>query len=140
MISAVIDRLKTETTLTDVQSAEDLEALSNGVMPRNRTVFVLPFRESAQPNEYLTGKFRQSVEVWFLVAFFIRRYDDAKGGGRVTDFELTRDEIEDALAGWQWDEHEELVELVASQASASLGKGASIFVQTWKTTRTLERT
>lgn len=140
MISAVIDRLKTETTLSDVQSAEDLEVLSNGVMPRNRTVFVLPFRENAQPNEYLTGKFRQSVEVWFLVAFFIRRYDDAKGGGRVTDFEVTRNEIEGALAGWQWDEHEELVELVASQASASLGKGTSIFVQTWKTTRTLERT
>ena len=140
MITAVVERLRSETTVTDVHTAEDLEAISNGVMPRNRTLFVLPFRENGQPNEYVTGTFRQSVDVFFLVAFFIRRYDDAKGDGRVTDFEATRDEIERALAGWQWDEHEELVEFVASQASGSVGKGTSIFVQTWKTTRTLERT
>ncbi len=138
MISAVVARLKAETTLTDVQTAEDLEALSNGVMPRSRTVFVLPFRENAEPNQFATGTFRQSVDVWFLVAFFIRRYDDAKGSDRVTEYEATRDEIEAALAGWQWNEREELVELVASQASAALGKGTSIFVSTWKTTRTLE--
>lgn len=140
MITAIVDRLKAETTLTDVLSAEDLEALSNGVMPRNRAVYVLPFNENAQPNQYATGTFRQSVEVLFLVAFFIRRYDDARGGDRVTAFEATRDEIEGALAGWQWDEREELVELVASRASAAIGKGTSVFVQTWKTTRTLERT
>jgi hypothetical protein len=138
VITAVANRLKDKTTLTEVLTAEDLESLSNGVMPRNRTVFVLPFRESAQPNQYATGTFRQTIEVWFLTAFFIRRYDDARGGDRVSEFEATRDEIEAALGGWQWDEHEELVEMVASQASAALGKGTSIFVHTWKTTRTLE--
>ncbi|SCB18499.1 phage tail terminator protein [Rhizobium lusitanum] len=138
MITAAIARLKAETTLTDVLAAEDLEALSSGVMPRNRTAYVLPFRENAEPSPYSTGTFRQSVEVYFLVAFFIRRYDDPRGDGRVTEFEATRDEIEGALAGWQWDEQEELVALVATQASASLGKGTSVFVSTWKTTRTVE--
>lgn len=119
-------------------TAEDLETLSAGVMPKNRTVFVLPFRENGQPNQYLSGTFRQTIDVWFLTAFFIRRYDDARGAGRVTEFEALRDEIEAALGGWQWNEHEELIEMVASQASAALGKGTSIFVHTWKTTRTLE--
>ena len=140
MITAVVERLKAETTLKDVLVAEDLEALSSGVMPKSRTVYVLPFRETAQPNQYSTGTFRQTVEVWFLVAFFIRRYDDAKGSGRVSEFEATRGEIERALAGWQWDASEELVELVANQASAAIGKGTSVFVSTWKTTRTLEGT
>lgn len=139
MITAVIERLQAETTLTDILAAEDLEAMSSGVMPKNRTVYVLPFRENAQPNEYSTGTFRQSVEVFFLVAFFIRKYDDARGGDRVTQYEAIRDEIEGALAGWQWDEHEELVELVASQSSPAIGKGTTVFVQTWKTTRTLEK-
>ncbi|QND45307.1 hypothetical protein HB780_06030 (plasmid) [Rhizobium lusitanum] len=140
MISAVIARLKAETTLADVLAAEDLEALSNGVMPRTRTVFVLPFRENAEPNQFSSGGFRQSIEVWIIIAFFIRRYDDAKGSDRLTEYEQIRDEIEGALAGWAWDESEELFELVASQSSSALGKGATVFVQTWKTTRTLEST
>jgi len=139
MITAVMERLKAKTSITDIQTAEDLEALSNGVMPRNRTVFVLPFDESAGDNAFVSGTFRQSVVVRFLVAFFLRRYDDAKGDGRVTIFELMRDEIEKALAGWQWDEHEELVSFVGSRAGSSPAKGTSIFVQTWQTTRTLER-
>ncbi|MCF1446628.1 hypothetical protein FS800_23420 [Agrobacterium vitis] len=137
MIGEIIARLKAETTITDIRPAEDMEALSNGVLPPNRTVFVLPFREAGNPNQFATGGFRQSIDVWIIVAFFIRRYDDAKGGGRVTEFEQIRQEIETALAGWAWDEHEELFELVSSQASA-FGKGTTIFAQTWKTTRTLE--
>lgn len=139
MIADVIQHLKAQTTLKDVLPAEDMEALANGTVPRNRTVFVLPFREVAQPNQYATGRFRQTIDVWIIVAFFIRRYDDAKGGERVSEFEPVRDEIENALAGWQWDEHEELFELVSSQASP-LGKASTtVFAQTWKTTRTLEK-
>ncbi len=138
MISEVIARLEAETALTDVLPAEDLETLSKGTAPKNRTVFVLPFRDVAAPNQFLSGGFRQSIDAYIIVAFLIRRYDDAKGGRRATEYEQTRDEIEAALAGWQWDLSEEPFELVSGQSSA-FGPAATIYAQTWKTTRTLEK-
>ncbi|SIR42832.1 hypothetical protein SAMN05880590_13110 [Rhizobium sp. RU35A] len=138
MISSVIARLQAETTLTDVLPAEDLETLSKGTQPKNRTVFVLPFRDLAQPNTFAAGGFRQSIEAYIIVAFLIRRYDDARGGKRASEYEQTRDEIENALAGWQWDASEEPFELVSGQSSA-FGTAATIYAQTWKTTRTLEK-
>lgn len=138
MISQTITRLQAETTLTDVLPAEDLETLSKGTAPKSRTVFVLPFRDVASPNQFSTGAFRQSIEAYIIVAFLIRRYDDAKGGKRATGYEETRDEIEAALAGWQWDLSEEPFELVSGQSSA-FGSSATIYAQTWKTTRTLEK-
>jgi hypothetical protein len=138
VISQVISRLQAETTLTDVLPAEDLETLSKGTAPKNRTVFVLPFRDIAAPNQFGAGAFRQSIEAYVIIAFLIRRYDDAKGGKRASEYEQTRDEIESALAGWQWDVSEEPFELVSGQSSA-FGTAATIYAQTWKTTRTLEK-
>jgi hypothetical protein len=138
VISEVISRLQAETALTDVLPAEDLETLSKGTAPKNRTVFVLPFRDIAAPNQFAAGAFRQSIEAYVIIAFLIRRYDDAKGGKRASEYEQTRDEIESALAGWQWDASEEPFELVSGQSSA-FGTAATIYAQTWKTTRTLEK-
>lgn len=138
MINEVIARLKSNAVeLADVLPAEELEALSKGTAPKHGTAFVIPYREQGEPNEYSTGIFRQRVLVQLLVAFVIRRHDDAKGGKRVADFDTLKGSIEDALAGWSTDPGNDLFELVAAQA-APLGNGVSVYVQTWQTSRQLE--
>lgn len=138
MLQAVIDRLLAATDLTIVLPAEDLESLESGTQPKNLTVFVLPFRDVAGPNEFMSGAHRQEIEAYIIVAFLVRHYDDAKGGKRASRFEATRDAIEGALAGWRWDTDELPFELVSGQASA-FAKGSTIYAQTWRTTRTLEK-
>lgn len=138
MLQAVIDRLLATTDLTIVLPAEDLESLESGTQPKNLTVFVLPFRDVAGPNDFMAGAHHQTIEAYIIVAFIVRHYDDAKGGKRTSRFEPTRNAIESALAGWQWDLGEEPFELVSGQASP-FAKGSTIYAQTWRTTRTLEK-
>ena len=138
MIQAVIDRLTATTTVfSAILPAEELDALSRGVAPKSGTVFVLPYRERAEPNEHATGVFRQPVAVQILVAFVVRRHDDAKGGKRAASFDSFKSEIEQSLAGWAIAPEDEPFELVSGQIG-SLGNGATIYVQTWQTSRTLE--
>lgn len=138
MIQDVIERLKAMApSLKDVRPAEDIAALSQGVAPPSGTAYVLPYRELAQPNDIGMGGFRQYVGVQLLVAFVLRKHDDAKGGGKVTMFDTYKTEIELALAGWSTDPKNDLFELVSAKA-APLGNGAAIYVQTWQTSRFLE--
>lgn len=138
MITEIIDRLKAEApALVAVLPAEDIDALSKGSAPKSGTTFVLPYREQAEPNEFAAGTFRQFVAVQFLVAFVIRRHDDAKGGKKVSLFDEIKGDIEKALAGWSIDPTAEPCELVAAQA-APLGNGVTAYVQTWQTSRYLE--
>ena len=138
MIAATIARLKAAAPdLADVLPLEDLDAIGKGVAPRHGTVFVIPYREQAEPNELATGGFEQLVHVQILVAMIIRRHDDAKGSKRVLDFDAMKNTVEQALAGWSIDPRGDLFELVAAQA-APLGNGASAYVQTWQTSRYLE--
>lgn len=138
MLQAVIERLLASTDLTIVLPAEDLESLESGTQPKNLTVFVLPFRDVAGPNDFMAGAHHQMIEAYIIVAFIVRHYDDAKGGKRASQFEVTRDKIEAALAGWTWDSSEAPFELVSGQASA-FARGSTIYAQTWRTTRTLEK-
>ncbi len=139
MIDDIIDRLKAEATvLTDVQGAEDLEALGKGTAPRSGATFVLPYREKGDPSPYM-GTFRQLMHTQVLVAFVVRRHSDAKGAQRVAGFDVYREAIEGALAGWIGPGMEDPMELVAAQA-APMGNGATAYVQTWEFTRFLEGT
>lgn len=138
MINAVIARLKSEAPeLSAVLAAEDLDALGKGTAPRDSTAYVIPYRERAEPNELGAGGFEQHVLVQILVAFVVRRHDDAKGGKRVADFDGMKHAIEQAIAGWSVDPRGQLFELVAAQA-APLGNGVTVYVQTWQTSRFLE--
>lgn len=138
MINEVIDRLKTvATALADVRPAEELEAVSKGTAPKHGTVFVVPYREQAEPNEIGMGGFRQLVAVQILVVIVIRRHDDVQGGKRVADFDGLKASVESALAGWSVSPEDELFELVSAQGTA-LGNGVTVYVQTWQTSRYLE--
>lgn len=138
MIQETIDRLKTQApSLVDVFPAEDIDALSRGTAPRSGTAFVLPYREQGEPNEFGMGTFRQRVAVQLLIAFVIRRHDDAKGGRKATIFDTIKSEIEAAIAGWSTDPENDPFELVAAQA-APIGNGVTAYVQTWQTSRYLE--
>lgn len=138
MIQDVIDRLKaTAPSLADVLPLEELSALAQGVAPKSGTAFVIPYRELAEPSEYGIGKHRQLVAVQILVAFVVRRHDDAKGGKRVSMFDTYKAEIEAALAGWTTAPENELFELVSGK-SAPIGNGVTAYVQTWQTSRYLE--
>lgn len=140
MINETIARLKANAPgLTDVLPAVDLEAIKQGVAPRHGTTYVLPYREKGEPIEQSTGGFRQLVAVQLLVAFVVRKHDDAKGGKKALDFDGLKITIEDALAGWAVAPENDLFELVAAQ-SASLGNGASVYVQTWQTSRYIRKT
>ncbi len=139
MIQDILDRLKANTTLFKAfLTAEDLDALSQGVKPAANSLFVLPYREEAEENTLVSGGFRQRVAVQILVAFFVRIHDDAKGGKRVSAFDAAKHEIEQALAGWSIDRGDDLFQLVSGR-SAPLGNGTSVYVQTWQTSRTLRR-
>lgn len=138
MIQEVIDRLKAAApSLAAVLPAEDIELLGKGTAPKDGTLFVLPYRERAEENPVGAGRFRQLVHVQLLTALVVRRHDDAKGGARASLFDARKEEIEKALAGWSTAPRNRLFELVAGQAAA-LGNGASVYVQTWQTTRYLE--
>lgn len=138
MIAAVIDRLKAMApSLVAVLPAEDLAALGDGVSPQSGTAFVMPYQERGHPNELMSGAFRQMIDVQLLVAFVVRRHDDAKGGKKVAMFDTFKTEIEAALAGWEPTEYSDAFELVSAKA-APFRNGASIYVQTWQTSRLLE--
>ncbi|WP_174800683.1 phage tail terminator protein [Martelella limonii] len=137
MIAEIVARLKEAAPdLAGVLPAEDIEILSKATAPKSGTAFVLPFRERAEPNQRATGGHLQIVAVQFLVAFVIRQYD-TRGGKRALAFDDLKHAIEQALAGWMPPSAEEPLELVGGQATA-LGNGASIYVQTWQTSRFLE--
>jgi hypothetical protein len=139
LINEVVARLKSHATaLTDVLIAEDLDAISKGVAPKHGTTFVLPYREKGEPNELGTGGFRQFVAVQLLIVFILRKHDDAKGGKKAADYDALKSSIEDAMAGWATDPRNELFEMVAGQATP-LGNGVTAYVQTWQTSRYLEK-
>jgi hypothetical protein len=137
MIDLFIARLKElAPSLSSVSSAEELAALSEGVAPNNGACFVVPYREQARPNELMTGGFRQVVDMQVLIAFVVRRADDAKGTQRVSMFDGFKSEIEAAIAGWEPTDWSDPCELVSGK-SAPFRNGASIYVQTWQTSRLL---
>jgi hypothetical protein len=138
----VIDEIRTRlqskaTALKVVGVAEDLAALTKGTAPRDGEAFVIPFGESAAPNAFSSGAFRQLVKVQFLVAFVTRHAADAKGGERVSKFDQYKSSIEAALAGWLPAPESDPCELLSGRGSP-LGNGATVYVQTWQTTRFLE--
>ncbi|KGE01001.1 hypothetical protein [Rhizobium sp. YS-1r] len=141
MIQDVIDRLKAMApSLSDVSAAEDLAALAEGTAPKSGATFVIPYRELGSPNSRASGGFRQEVGVQILVAFVVRRHDDSKGGKRVSQFDTYSGEIEAALAGWATEPGNELFWLAAGK-SAPLGRGngATVYVQTWQTSRFIRK-
>ncbi len=96
MIEAVIARLQAAAMppLAAVDGGETLDAVGAGVAPRGGSAFVLPFRERAEPNAWLSGAFVQRVEVMFLVAICVRHADDASGRRRVASLEALTHAVE----------------------------------------------
>jgi len=135
MIAETIARLQGNAlSLTSVKPLEELDALSRGTAPASGAAFVLPYRERGEPNPYSTGMFRQVVHVQFLIVFILRKHDDASGGKKLLNYDLLKDEIEAAIAGWEPTENSEPCELGSAQATP-LGNGVTAYVQTWQTTR-----
>lgn len=139
MLGTIIDRLTSAAVppLRSVAGAEALGALKEGTAPRHGDTFVIPFRQSAEPNSLAAGGFRQRVDVAFLVAIVIRRADDAKGGERASSFDEFQSVVEGALAGWEPTPDSIPCELVESNAGAG-GSGVTWLVSTWRTDRYLE--
>lgn len=139
MIAEIVARLKARCpSLTSVGTAEDIDGLTKGTAPRSGAAFVVPFVERPiEDNPFLAGAFRQLIEVRTLIAFVVRRHDDAKGGERASAFDAYKGEIEAAMAGWELTPESGPFQLVAG-ASQPVGNGVTIYVQTWKNQRYLE--
>ncbi|WP_275789695.1 phage tail terminator protein [Pararhizobium gei] len=134
MIALIVDRLKTEApALPFVDMAEDLDAIFKGTAPGDGYTYVVPFREKGTANKVATGGFMQVVGFQFLVAFVLRRHDDAKGGLRALQFDAIKGDIQNALAGWEPTEHSIPIELVGGEGTP-IGNNITIYVQTWETT------
>lgn len=137
MIEAAVDRLEQlATAFSSVSVAEDLDALAAGTAPAHGSCFVVPYRERAQPNKQGYGDFRQKVFVQFFVAFVVRHHGDVRGKERARAFDAFKRSAEEALAGWEYQPGSDLCALVNGEGTA-LGNGASVYVQTWETTRFL---
>lgn len=137
MITAIVARLLSQCpSLSSVGTAEDIDALTKGTAPKSGATFVVPFTEQAEDNALAAGGFRQVVEVRTLIAFVVRRHDDAKGGKRAATFDTFKGEIEAAIAGWQIAPENGPFELVSGRGQP-LGNGVTIYVQTWKNQRYL---
>lgn len=138
MIAEVVNRLNTVCGgLVEVKTAEDLDVLEKGTAAAHGTAFVIPYRERAGENQLASGAHRQLVVIQFLVAFIVRRHNDALGSLRAAEFDSLKADIEDALAGWQPRDGFDPCELVGGEGTP-LGNGASVYVQTWETSRYLE--
>jgi hypothetical protein len=137
MIAAIRDRLLARVAgAPAVLVAEDLEALGKGAAPLSESLFVVPYRERAEPNTFAVGAHRQLVTVQVLVGFLLRQHGDARGARRAERFDALKGAIEGALAGWSPTADGFPLELVAGEADA-MGGGVSAFVQTWQTQRFL---
>lgn len=138
MIAAIVARLSSQCpSLASVGTAEDIDALTKGTAPKSGAAFVVPFTELAEDNPFAAGAFRQLVEVRTLIAFVVRRHDDAKGGKRTGEFDLFKGEIETAMAGWEYSPDSGPFQLVSGRGQP-IGNGVTIYVQTWKNQRYLE--
>lgn len=137
MINLIVSRLKEAApALSGVEMAEDLDVITKATARQSGSTFVIPFREKAEPNKLMSGGFRQHVTEQFLVAIILRHHGDALGALRADAFSSFKDEIEQALAGWEPTDMSEPCELVGGQQTP-LGNNATVYVQTWETTRFL---
>ena len=137
MIEDIIDRLQASCpSLSSVGSAEELDAIDKGTAPKSGATFVIPFTDQAADNTLMSGGTMQHIETRVLVAFVVRRHDDAKGGKRAAGYDSIKTEIENALAGWLPADAVDPFEFVSGRG-APRGNGVTIYVQTWKTGRYL---
>lgn len=137
MIELIVERLQQNAAeFSSIDVAEDLDALAAGTAPAHGACFVIPYREQAGANKQGFGDFRQTVAVQFFVAFIVRHHGDVRGTARAKAFDALKGASERALAGWEPTHGSELCALVNSEGT-SLGNGATVYVQTWQTTRFL---
>ncbi|MDO5614449.1 MAG: hypothetical protein Q4G14_14555 [Paracoccus sp. (in: a-proteobacteria)] len=133
MISDIITRLERPGVFAQVDLAEDMDALMRGTARPSGTVFVMPYRESADPNGLATG-FRQRVSVQIVTAIIMRINDDPRGASRARALETYRHAVECALIGQTPAGAATPLELIGGEGSA-LTDNVSLYVQTWETTR-----
>ncbi|MGZ2403361.1 phage tail terminator protein [Rhizobium ruizarguesonis] len=137
MLNLIVERLRAHAAiLPAVEMAEDLDVVAKATARVSGTTFIIPLREKAKPNTLMSGGFRQLVREQFLTAIILRHHGDALGSMRASEFSSFKDAIEQAIAGWEPTDVSDPCELVGGEGTP-LGNGASVYVQTWETTRFL---
>ena len=100
------------------------------------TAIVMPFRERADAAVAYTVATRQLVEEHLAVGIVLRVYDEGLGGDRALSFAACKHDLEQALAGWVPPGSPGDCVLLGGESSP-VGKGVSIYVQTWAIRRFL---
>lgn len=137
MLQLLYTRLSDSGQFTAVEISESLDAIvGRAPAAEDGTVFIVPWREAAQPNRNAAGAHRQLVEMMFVTALLSRIHDDPRGGERARAFDTFKSQTEDLLAGWTPAPENRPFALVGAESSG-LGNGVSIYAQTWSTTRFL---
>lgn len=138
MLELIEKRLEQSGLFASVDVAESIEAISAAaaVAPENNAIFVAPWRERAHEPANATGGHRQKVDMQFVTALVIRRYDDPRGGERARNFDQVKTMTEGLLAGWQPIEGGWPIMLTGAEVTG-FGNGVSILAQTWQVSRFL---
>lgn len=137
MLQLVFNRLKDSGLFVAVEISESLQAIvGRATAADDGTVFVVPWREAAQPNRNATGAHRQLIEMQFVTALLSRIHDDPRGADRAKHFDTFKGQTESLLAGWVPAPESRGFALAGAEATG-LGNGVSIYAQTWQTSRFL---
>lgn len=137
MLQLLFNRLVDSGAFVAVEISESLEAIiGRATAAEDGTVFIVPWREGAQPNRNAAGAHRQLVEMMFVTALLSRIHDDPRGADRARSFDTFKGQTEGLLAGWTPAPENRPFALVGAESSG-LGNGVSIYAQTWSTTRFL---
>lgn len=137
MLALLQSHLASLNLFTAVEVSESLDVLSaSAPSADDGTLFVVPWRERAQPPAIMTGGHRQTVEAQFVTVLVIRRHDDPRGAARAAAFDTVKGGLEAGLAGWQPVTGSAVFSLVSTETQG-LGNGVSILTQVWQTNRFL---
>lgn len=136
-IHTYLDATLPDETWAGVEIAEDIDVLADMAgQVEDATVIIMPWGERASPNSRATGGVLQQVEVQFATGIVQRDFSDRSGAERATRTDTLKDDVEAALVGWEIPGFDDPCELIGGETSP-IGRGVSIYVQTWVTTRFL---
>ncbi|MEP3298553.1 MAG: hypothetical protein ABJO27_19125 [Pseudoruegeria sp.] len=120
-----------------VEIAEDIDVLEDMVGTlADGTAVIMPWGERAEPNSRATGGVIQRVSTEFAAGFVQRDFSDRSGAERAKRTTDLKNDIEGALIGYLIPGFDDPCELIGGESSP-LGRGVSIYVQTWATARFL---
>lgn len=122
---------------SDIEMAEDIDRLGEMIGLMHGTgAIILPYRERADAQSLASGGFRQRITVQFITVIVQNEPVGLLGAERAGRFDVLKQQLETALAGWEPSGCIQPCELVDGESSP-FSPGVSFYLHTWQTARFL---